>query len=133
VDQKAERRAGRERGEHTGFDATEIERDDGERAGDDHAHARGEPIDAVGEVDDVHHHDKPDHGERRPGVGGPRFGEGERANERQRDRLHHDAKAHNDDRRRDLPGKLYDRRQVEAIVEGAHRRDQRRGDKHPVP
>jgi hypothetical protein len=133
VDQKAERRAGGERGEHTGFDATEIERDDGKRAGDDHAHPGGEPVDAVGEVDDVHHHDEPDHGERRSGVRGAGFGEGERADERQGDRLHDDAEVHNDDRRRDLPGELHDRRQVEAIVQGAHRRDQRRGDKHPVP
>jgi hypothetical protein len=133
VYEETERRTGRQRREHTRFDALEIERDDGKRAGDDHAHARGEPIDTVGEVDNIHHHDQPDHGERRSGVRGARFGEGKHTHEWQGDRLHDDTEAHDDDRCRDLPGELYDRRQVEAIVEGAHRRDQRGGDKHPVP
>jgi hypothetical protein len=133
VHEEAERRAGGQRSEHSRSGTLEIEGDDRERAGDDHAYACREPIHAVGEVDDVHHHHEPDHGERRPGVGGPRFGEGERAHKRERDRLDSHAEVHDDDRRRDLAGELDDRRQVVAVVEGSDEGDQCRGDQHPVP
>ena len=69
VNQEAERRAGGERGQHARRSAAQIECDHRHRGGDDHAHARRETVDAVGEVDDVHHHHQPDHGERGPGVG----------------------------------------------------------------
>jgi hypothetical protein len=133
VHKEAERRAGCQRREHAGFGALEIERDDGERAGDDHAHARRQAVHAVGEVDDVHHHHEPHYGERRPGVGGARFGEGERADERQRDRLHDDAEVHHDHGRRDLTGELHDRRQLEAIVERPHDGYEGCGEQHAVP
>ena len=38
--------------------APEVERDDRERGRGDRAHAGGEPVDAVGEVDDVHQRDE---------------------------------------------------------------------------
>jgi hypothetical protein len=133
VHEKAERGAGGERGEHSRLNAVEVEGDDRERAGDDHAHAGGESVHAVGEVDHVHHRDEPEHGQRRTGVGGARFGERERADERQRDRLDHHAEVHDDHRRRDLTGELDDRRQVVAVVERPYERDERRGEQDPVP
>jgi hypothetical protein len=133
VHEKAERGAGGERGEHSRLDAVEVERDDRERAGDDHAHAGGEPVHAVGEVDHIHHRDEPEHGQRRTGVGGARFGERERADERQRDRLHDHAEVHDDHRRGDLAGELDDRRQVVAVVERPYERDERRGKQDAVP
>ncbi len=55
------------------------------------------------------------------------------ADERQRDRLHRHAEVHGDHRRRELPGELDDRRQIEAVVERAHERDQRGREQHAVP
>jgi hypothetical protein len=133
VDQKAKRRASRERREHTGCGTIEVERDDRERAGDDHAHAGRQPVHAIGEVDDVHHRDQPDHGERRTGVCRARFGERERTDERQRDALDRNAVVHDDHRRRDLAGELDDRGQVEAVVQRANDRYQRGADQHAMP
>ena len=64
VDEEAERRSGGDRGEHAGGVAAEVERDDRERDRRDRAHARREAVDPVGEVDDVHHGDEAEHGQR---------------------------------------------------------------------
>lgn len=133
VDQEAERRTGRDRRQHSGGGAVEVEGDHCERPGDDHAHARGQAVDAVGEVDDVHHHDQPDDGQHRPGVGRAGFGEMQRAGERERHRLHRDAVVHDDHRRPDLADELHQRRQVEAVVQRADDRDHGGGDQHAVP
>jgi hypothetical protein len=132
-DQEAERGAGGQRREHGRLLAAEVERDHGHRAGDDRADARREAIDAVGEVDDVHHRDEPDHGQHRAGVRDACVRERERADERQRDRLHGDAEVHDDHRRDDLTGELDDRRQLVAIVDRADERDHAGGEQHAVP
>ncbi len=123
MDEEAERRTRREGREHARFGATEIEGDDRERPGDDDAHSRSKPVQAVGEIDDVHHHDQADHGEDRPGIGDARVGKGERPDEGQRDVLYVNPKVHDDHRSGDLAGELDERRQVEAVVERAHDRD----------
>jgi hypothetical protein len=110
VDQKAERGAGGQRGEHAGWSAAEVERGHRHRGGDDRAHARGQTVDAVGEVDDVHHRHQPDNRECRPGVRGPGIGECQMPHEGQRDRLHHDPEVHDDDRGRHLAHQLRRRR-----------------------
>ena len=133
MDQEAERRTGRQRRQHTRFGAVEIKGDDRQRSRDDHAHTGRQPIDAVGEVDDVHHHHQSEHRERRAGVGGAGFGEMQGAGEWEGDRLDCDAVVHDHHGSRDLPGELDDRREVEAIVERAHGGDQRRGDQDAVP
>ncbi len=44
-----------------------------------------------------------------------------------------DAEVHDDQRRGHLPGELHQRRQVEAVVERPHHRDEGGGDQHAVP
>jgi hypothetical protein len=133
VDQEAERRTGGQRCEHAGLLATEVERDDRHRGGDYRAYARRETVDAVGEVDDVHHHHQADHRQHRSRVGGARVGKRQRADERQRDRLHGHAEVHDDHRGDDLAEQLERGVQVEAVVEGADERDHRGGEQHAVP
>jgi hypothetical protein len=133
VQQEPECRAGGDRRQHAGGGAIEIEGDDRKRPGDDHAHSRSQAVDAVGEVDDVHHHHQPDHRQQRAGVGRAGFGEVQCAGEGQRDRLHGDAVVHDDHRRGDLTGELDQRRQVEAVVERADDRDDGGGDQHAAP
>jgi len=133
VDQEAERGAGGQRGEHPRFLAAQVEGEHGHRGGDDRAHARGEAVDAVGEVDDVHQQHEADHRQHRAGVGGPGVGEREVADERQRDLLHGDAVVHDDHRREHLAEELQRGMQVEAVVERAHERDHRGGEQHAVP
>ena len=58
---KPSARAGGERGQHAGARAVQRQGDDRERRRRDHADARGQPVDAVDEVDHVHHRDDPDH------------------------------------------------------------------------
>ena len=73
VDEEAERRAGGERGEHAAGVLrwpARLKAITAKAIADDRADAGREPVDAVGEVDDVHHPDEPDRGERRPGVAG---------------------------------------------------------------
>jgi len=132
-DEEAERDAGRDRGQHSRLGTTEIERDHGHRGGDDHAHARRQAVDAVGEVDDVHHPHEADHGQHGARIGHTGIGEGQRADERQRDRLHCDAVVHDDHGRHDLAGELDQRRGLEAVVERAHERDHAGGKQHAVP
>jgi hypothetical protein len=133
VDQEAERGAGRQRSKHSRFGAVEIEGDYRQRAGDDHAHAGCEAVDAIGQVDDVHHHHETDDGQHRARVGGAGIGEVQRAGERQGDRLDGDAEVHDDHGGGGLAGELDDRRQVEAVVKRTHDGDERRGDQHPMP
>ena len=132
-DQEPQRRAGRERREHARLRALQIERDHRHRDGDDHAHARRQPVDAVGEVDHVHHQHEADHGEDRPRVGGAGVGEMKRADPRQRDRLHRDAEVHHDHRREHLTGELQHGGQLEAVVERAHERDHAGAQQHALP
>jgi hypothetical protein len=133
VHEETKRGAGRERREHSWGGPPEVERDDRKRARDDHIHTRREPVHAIGEVDDVHHRDEPDHSESRPRVCGACFGEGERPHERQRDRLHDYTEVHDNHCRRDLAGELDDWGQVVAIVERPHDGDEGSGDQHPMP
>ncbi len=132
-DQEAQRGARRDRREHTRLLAPEVERDHGHRCGDDRADTRGEPIDAVGEVDDVHQEHETEHGEDRPGVRHARVREVQFADERQRDRLHGDAVVNDDHGRDHLAGELRRRVQLEAVVEGADERDHRRAEQHAGP
>jgi hypothetical protein len=132
-DEEAERHAGRDRGEHTRLLATEVEGDHGHRHGDDHADTRRETVDAVGEVDDVHHRHQTDHGQHGAGIRDAGIGKGQRADERQRDRLHGDAIVHDDHRRHDLARELDQRRDLEAVVERADERDHARGEQHAMP
>jgi hypothetical protein len=133
VHEKAERGARGNGSEHSRFGSVEVEGNDRERAGDDHAHTRREPVHSIREVDDVHHHHEPHDGEGRPRVGGARVGEVQGAHERQRDRLDGDAEVHDHDGRRDLAGELHDWRQVEAIVERAYGGDERRCQQDAMP
>jgi len=133
VEQEAEGGAGGQRGEHGRLLAVQVEGDDRHRRGDDHAHSRGQAIHAVGEVDHVHHRHKTDDRQNRARVGDARVGEGQFADERQRDRLHRHAEVHDDDRREHLAEQLDRRRQVEAVVDGPHERDHRRRQQHAVP
>jgi hypothetical protein len=133
VDQEAQRRACRERRQHPRFGAIEVEGDDRERAGDDHANAGGETVYAIGEVDDVHHHNEADHGQRRARVRGARVWEVQRAGERQGDRLDGDAEMHDDHGGGDLADELYERRQIETVVERSDGGDQRCGYQHAMP
>jgi len=132
-DEEAERDAGRDRGEHARLLAAEVEGDHRHRGGDDHAHACGQAVDAVGEVDDVHHRHEADHGQHGTRVGDARVGERQRADERQRYRLHGDAVVHHDHGRHDLAGELDHRRHVEAVVERADERDHAGRQQHAVP
>jgi hypothetical protein len=133
VDEEAERGSRGDGRQYARFRAVEVEGDDRQRAGDDHAHPGREPVHAVGEVDDVHHHDEPHHRERGPRVRGARVGEVQGAHERQGDGLDGNAEVHHHHGRRDLAGQLYDRRQVEAVVEGPDAGDQDGGKQDPVP
>ena len=133
VDQEAECRTGGDGGQHSGFCAIEVEGDDRERAGDDHAHPGRQAVDTVGEIDDVHHHYESEHSQHRPGVREARVGEVKLADERQRDQLHGHSEVHDDHRRCDLAGQLCDRRQVEAVVQCSHSRDERSSQQYAVP
>jgi hypothetical protein len=133
IEQEAERSPGGERREHARLRAGQVEGDHGHGRGDDHADACRQAVDAVGEVDNVHHHHQTDHREDRPGVGRAHVGEVQLADERQRDRLHGHAEVHDDDRRENLTGQLQARRQLEAIVERTHQRDHRCADEHAMP
>ena len=126
--QEAERRAGGDRSQNAAGVLLEVERDDRERRGDDRADPRRETVDAVGEVDHVHHRDEADHGQRGAGLR-----EREGAEERKRDVGHVDAAAYRDDRREDLPGELDRGMEVEAVVERADQRDHRAGSEDPRP
>jgi hypothetical protein len=132
-EQEAERRAGGQRSEHTGLRAAEIECDHGHRGGDDHANAGREPVDAVGEVDDVHHQHEPDDGEHGASVRHAGVGEGEFADERQRDRLDGHPEMHDYHRGQHLTGELDGGAQVEAVVERPDDGYDGRAEQHPVP
>jgi hypothetical protein len=121
VDEEADRRARRDRGEHAGGVLLQVEGDHRERRGGDRADAGGEPVDAVGEVDDVHDPDEP---EQREHVAGR--AELDTADERQRDHIDRHAREHQHERRRDLAGELGRRPELAPVVERADRRDQRR-------
>jgi hypothetical protein len=110
-------------GEDRGVAAVQVEGDDreGERA--DRADPGGEAVDAVAEVDDVHHRHQADDRDRAGGAA-----EVHRAQERRRDVADLDARADRDDRRDDLTGQLDRRVQVEAVVDRADERDQRAAD-----
>jgi len=110
VDQEAERRPGRQRRQHARRRAVQIKGDHRQRERDDHTYARRQAVDAVGEVDDVHHRHEADHRQHRPRVGNAGVGEVQFADERQRDRLHSHAEVHGDHRRSDLSSQLDDRR-----------------------
>jgi hypothetical protein len=133
VDQEAERRPRGDRCQYARFCAVEVERDDRERTGDDHAHPGREPVHAVGEIDYVHHHDEPHHRKRRPRVRGARVGEVQGAHERQSDGLDGNTEVYDHQGRHDLAGQLHDRRQVEAVVECTDAGDQHGGEQDPVP
>ncbi len=133
VDQEAERGARRDRREHSRLLAVQVERDHRHRGGDDRAHPRRQTVDAVREVDHVHHRHEADDREHRSGVRHPRVGEREPADERQRDRLDRHSEVHDDHGRQHLPGQLDPRRQFEAVVERADRRDDRRTEEHAMP
>ena len=132
-EQEPERRSGRHGRQDGRLLAAQVERDDGHGRGDDGADAGRQPVDSVGEVDDVHHHDQPEHAQDRTGVSDAGVGEVHQAHEWQRDRLDGHAEVDDDDRREHLAGELDRRRQVEAVVEGAHQRDDARTQQHPVP
>ncbi len=132
-DQEAERGAGRDRGQHARRLTAEVEGDHGHRAGDDRADARREAVDAVGEVDDVHHQHEAEHGEDRAPVRDARVREVEFADERQRDHLHGHAVVDDDRRREHLPEQLQRGVQVKAVIDRADERDHRRADQHAVP
>ncbi len=100
VEQEAECCSGRERRQHARLCAVQVEGDHRERHRDDHAYTRRQAVDAVGEVDDVHHRHQADHRQHRSGVRHAGVGEVQFADERQRDRLHRDAEVHDDHRRR---------------------------------
>jgi hypothetical protein len=133
VDQEAERGTGGERSQHSGLLAVQIEGDHRHRRGDDRADARRQAIDAIGEVDDVHHHDEPEHGHQGPGVGDARVWEVQQPDERQRDRLHRDSVVHDDHRRHDLAGELHGGRKLEAVVERPDEGDHRGRQQHAMP
>jgi hypothetical protein len=133
VEEETECRAGRQRREDSRLRAAEVERDHRHRAGDDRADAGCQAVNAVGEVDDVHHQHEPEHGQDRTGVRHAGVRECERADERQRDRLHGDAVVNDDHRRDDLTRELDDRRQLEAIVDRADERDHGCGQQHAMP
>ena len=120
VDQEAERRARDDRRQHAGARAPEVERDDREGDRADRAHAGREPVDAVGEVHDVHQPDEADHRQR---AAEPRA-EVERAEERQRDVLDAHARERPGSARR-RPGRAASRAGDE--LDG-RRRPRRRGD-----
>jgi hypothetical protein len=134
VHQEAERRAGGDAGEHGRRRAVQmpgvvqVDRDHGQRERDDRAHPRGQAVDPVGEVDDVHERHETHGRDRRAGVGKVQLAE-----ERQRYQVHDDAEVHCDERRRDLSSQLEHGRQLEAIVERPHRGDERRRQQDPVP
>jgi len=133
VDQKAQGGAGGEGGKDARRGATQVERDDRHRGGDDRADARRQTVDAVGEVHDVHHRHQPDHGERRPGIRRSGIGQGKFAHEWQRDLLDSHAEVHDDHGSRHLARQLRSRGQVEAVVKRTHQRDQPGGKQHAVP
>jgi hypothetical protein len=133
VKQEAERRPGGQRRQHSRLLTVQVKGDDRHRGGDDRAHARRQPVDAVGEVDDVHHHHKSNHGDDRSRVGEARVRERERAGERQRNRLHRNAEVHHDHRCQHLPEQLDRRVQVKAVVEHANTRDHGGGQQYAVP
>jgi hypothetical protein len=133
VNQEAERGARGQRGDHPGLLAPQVKGDHRHRRGDDRADSRREAIDAVREVDHVHHHHEPEHCQQRSGVRHAGVGEMQQADEGQRDRLHRNAEMHDDHRRDDLAGELHHGRQLEAVVEGADDRYHRRGQQHATP
>ncbi len=132
-DQEAQCGPRRDRGEHPRRLTVEVVGDHRHRAGHDHAHARGEAVDAVGEVDDVHHRDEADHGQHRARVGCARVRELQVPDERQRDRLHGDAVVDDDHGRHDLPDQLRERMQVEAVVDRADGDDHGRREQQAAP
>ncbi len=133
VEEEAQCRSRGDSRQHARLLTVQVERDHRHGGRDDHAHPRRQAVDAVREVDDVHHRHQADHREDRPGVGGARVGEGELTYERQRDRLHAHAEVHDDHGRQHLAEQLQRRVQIEAVVEGAHQRDDPGGQQHAVP
>ncbi len=123
VHQEPGRGAGGASGEDGGVALIQVEGDDRERRRGDRADAGRQTVDAVGEVDDVHHRDEADD---RHGTAGR--AEVNRAEERERDVGGLDPADHGDDRRRDLAEQLDRGMQVEAVVDRADERDQRRAD-----
>ena len=85
----------------------------GERRRRDRADPGGEPVDAVGEVDDVHDATRPITVTSRP----PRSPRSTRCDERQREVLDRAPSSAEIQAARDLPGELDDRRQVDHVVE----------------
>ena len=85
-----------------GVVAAEVEGDDRERDRADRADAGGQAVDAVGEVDDVHHRDEAERRSAAP----PASPKLDRADERQRDVRDLDARGDRDRRRDDLAGEL---------------------------
>ena len=79
----------------------QVERDDRERDPVDRAQTGGQAVDAVGEVDDVHQADEPDHGEH-----AARVWELDQADEGDRDVGHHRAGFDGDHGDGDLPEEL---------------------------
>lgn len=132
-EQEAECGAGRQRGQHPWLLAAQIEGDDRHRGGDDHADARGQAVDPVGEVDHVHHRNQADHRQDRPGVRDAGVGKSQFADERQRYGFDGHPEVHDDHGGHHLAGQLGGGRQIEAIVERAHERDHPRGEQHTVP
>ncbi len=128
VDQKAQRRACRQRRQHPRRGPSQIEGDHSQSRRNDRAHPRRQPIHAVAEVDDVHQRHQPHHGH-----GPARVGEAQPAHERQRYVMHHHPVVHDHKRRHDLPRELDRRVQIEAIIQRPHNRDQRGAQQHPLP
>ena len=119
VKQKPERRARRQRGQDPGRADVQIESDDRERDAVDRAQPGRQTIDAVGEVDDVHHSHEP---EDRQVIA--RVRELERSYERERQIGHLDSALDREHRRSDLSRQLHGRGQVERVVCRTDQRDQ---------
>ncbi len=133
IKQKAERGAGGQGCKHSRLLAAEVERDHGHGSGDDRAHARGKTVNAVGEVDDVHHHHQSDYGQHRAGVGRTGVGKGKGAGERQRDRLDGDTEVDHDHGRQHLAEQLDGWVQLEAVIQRTDERDHCCSEQHPMP
>jgi hypothetical protein len=133
VEQEPQRRPGCEGSEHTGLLTPEVEGDDRHGRGDDHADAGCQSVDAIGEVDHVHHQHETDDGEHRTRVGDPGVGEREPPDERQRDHLDRDPEVHNDHGGEQLSDELDPWSEIEAVVERANHRDHTRAQQHAVP
>jgi hypothetical protein len=126
VKQEPERRPGGERGQHRRAGHVQAERDDRERDPVDRAQPGGQPVDPVGEVDDVHQRHQPDHRQDAALVG-----ERQQTDpQRQRHVGHHRAALHRDHRRHDLADQLDPRRQVADVVDRADQRDHARAEDH---